>query len=62
MIKLISIIVLTHFFQFNQQILRQTYFFKLTQQYFFYSVQVRQSNKIQWKKKRIQTNLKKANF
>jgi len=40
MIKLISFIVLTHFFQFNQlKILRQaiqvTYVFKLNQQYFF---------------------------
>jgi len=42
MIKLISFIVLTHFFQFNQiKILKATqvtYFFKLNQQYFFYSV------------------------
>jgi len=39
MVKLISFIELTHFFQFNQlKILRQpkiTYFFKLNQQYFF---------------------------
>jgi len=41
MIKSISFIVLTQFFHFNQlKILRQpvTYFFKLNQQYFFYSV------------------------
>jgi len=40
MIKLISFIVLTHFFQFNQlKILRQPAYlhFKLNQQYFLYS-------------------------
>jgi len=41
MIKLIYFIVLTHFFQFNQlkifKATQVTYFFKLNQQYFFYS-------------------------
>jgi len=36
MIKSISLIALTHFFQFNFN--QVTYFFKLNQQYFFFSV------------------------
>jgi len=40
MIKLISFIVLTHFFQFNQLKIKATLvtYFKLNQQYFFYSL------------------------
>jgi len=43
MVKLISFVVLTHFFQFNElKILRQPgyflYFFKLNHQYFFFTV------------------------
>jgi len=40
MIKLISFIVLTHFFQFNQPGNQVHYYFKLNQQYFVYSVSV----------------------
>jgi len=64
MIKLISFIVLTHFFQFDQlNILRQPRlltFFKLNQQYFFYSVAMWQT----WVKKLIQMsyNVKYYNY
>jgi len=47
MIKSISFVVLTHFFQFNQLLRQPGYLlFKLNQQYLFYSVCVGQGQKL----------------